>query len=167
MDKQGHVSRRFLIGAGVLGAGTVAASQLGLGAEPVQAQSFPFRLTDAEWRRRLSPAAYDVLRDHGTERPYSSALNEEHRAGTFACRGCGQPVYQSRTKFESGTGWPSFWAALPRSVGTRQDRTLGMSRTEVHCSRCGGHLGHIFDDGPRPTGKRHCINGVALTFRPA
>jgi len=167
MDKHRDVSRRALIGAGILGAGAIAASRIGFGPEPAQAQSFPFRLTDAQWRQRLSAPAYDVLREHGTERPYSSALNGEHRAGTFACGGCGQPVYLSRTKFESGTGWPSFWAAVPRAVGTRQDRTLGMSRTEVHCSRCGGHLGHIFDDGPRPTGKRHCINGVALSFRPA
>lgn len=131
------------------------------------AERFEVTYTDAEWRKRLPPAAYRVLRHEETERPYTSPLNDEHRAGVFACRGCGLPLYSSRTKFESGTGWPSFWAPLPNAVRTKSDRALLMERTEVHCRRCGGHLGHVFDDGPKPTGKRHCINGVAMTFRPA
>ncbi|GGB17145.1 peptide-methionine (R)-S-oxide reductase [Sphingomonas metalli] len=131
------------------------------------AERYPVQLTDAEWRRKLPPAAYDVLRHEGTERPFSSPLNDEHRTGTFACRGCAQPLFASRTKFDSGTGWPSFWAPLPRAVATRTDRSLMMERVEVHCSRCGGHLGHVFDDGPKPTGKRYCMNGVAMTFRAA
>jgi peptide-methionine (R)-S-oxide reductase len=124
-------------------------------------------LPDAEWRQRLSPLAYQVLRKHATERPFTSPLNKEHRAGTFRCAGCAQPLFSSRTKFDSGTGWPSFWAPLPRSVGTSRDFKLGYPRTEVHCARCGGHLGHVFDDGPRPTGKRYCMNGAALSFVPA
>lgn len=158
--------RRALI---ALGSGTIAAAISACGADPAQAASekFPFRLTDAQWRSKLPPAAYDVLRKEATERPYSSPLNDEKRAGTFLCAGCAQPLFSSRTKFESGTGWPSFWAPLPNAVATRRDSTLGMTRTEVHCRRCGGHLGHVFDDGPRPTGKRYCMNGVAMTFRPA
>ncbi|WP_174297064.1 peptide-methionine (R)-S-oxide reductase MsrB [Sphingomonas bacterium] len=131
------------------------------------AERFPVMLTDAQWRRKLSPAAYDILRHEGTETPYSSPLNGEHRAGTFTCAGCDQPAYTSHTKFESGTGWPSFWAPLPRAIVAREDSTLGMSRTEIHCSRCGGHLGHVFDDGPKPTGKRYCMNGAGLTFHAA
>lgn len=131
------------------------------------AQKFEFTLSDAEWRKRLSPAQYRILRQEGTERPYSSPLNKEKRAGVFACAGCGLPLYASKTKFDSGTGWPSFWQALPNAVRTKSDFSLGMVRTEVICRRCGGHLGHVFDDGPPPTGKRHCINGLALNFRPA
>ncbi len=116
---------------------------------------------------KLPPAAYDVLRKEATERPFSSPLNSEHRKGVFGCRGCAQPLFSSATKFDSGTGWPSFWAPLRGAVGTKTDRMLGFARTEVHCSRCGGHLGHVFDDGPKPTGKRYCMNGVAMTFRPA
>ena len=110
---------------------------------------------------------YYVLRQEGTERPFSHALNREHRDGRFACAGCAQPLFSSATKFESGTGWPSFYDPLPRAVGTSRDVSLGGVRTEVHCARCGGHLGHVFDDGPRPTGKRYCMNGAALTFTPA
>jgi peptide-methionine (R)-S-oxide reductase len=128
---------------------------------------FPYKLTDAEWRKRLSPAAYQVLRREDTERPFTSPLNKEKRAGTYVCAGCALPLFASRTKFESGTGWPSFWAPLPNAIGTSSDRTLGFTRTEVHCRRCGGHLGHVFDDGPPPTGKRYCMNGVALSFRAA
>ena len=122
-------------------------------------------MSDAQWRKKLSPDAYNVLRKEGTERPYSSPLNGEHRAGIFSCAGCALRAFSSKTKFESGTGWPSFWQPLPNAVRNRVDSTLGMARTEVHCRRCGGHLGHVFDDGPKPTGKRYCMNGDALTFR--
>ena len=130
------------------------------------ASRFPVALTDAQWKQRLTPAAYAVLRKEGTERPGSSPLNAEKRAGTYACAGCARPLFASATKFESGTGWPSFWRPLPNAVGTTVDKSLFMTRTEVHCSRCGGHLGHVFDDGPKPTGKRYCMNGVAMTFAP-
>jgi peptide-methionine (R)-S-oxide reductase len=124
-------------------------------------------LSDAEWRKRLTPAQYNVLRGHGTERPGSSPLNNEHRKGIFACAGCDLPLFSSDTKFQSGTGWPSFYQPLPEAVGTKNDRSFFMTRTEVHCSRCNGHLGHVFDDGPPPTGLRYCMNGVALKFKPA
>jgi peptide-methionine (R)-S-oxide reductase len=121
---------------------------------------------DAEWRKNLSPEQYRVLRQHATERPGTSPLNAEKRTGTFVCAGCGQPLFASDTKYESGSGWPSFWAPLPDSVGTATDRQLLMARTEVHCSKCQGHLGHVFDDGPRPTGLRYCMNGAAMSFVP-
>ena len=124
------------------------------------------KLTDAEWRKRLSPEAYDVLRKHSTERAFTSPLNHEKRKGTFACAGCDLPLFSSNTKFESGTGWPSFYAPLPDAVATQQDRTFFMARTEVHCARCLGHLGHVFNDGPRPTGLRYCMNGTALRLEP-
>jgi peptide-methionine (R)-S-oxide reductase len=130
------------------------------------AETFAVTFSDDQWRARLSPAQYDVLRKEGTERPFSSPLNDEHRAGTFACAGCELPLFSSRTKFDSHTGWPSFWAPLTEAVASRTDSTFGMTRTEVHCRRCGGHLGHVFDDGPKPTGLRYCMNGVALTFSP-
>ena len=123
--------------------------------------------TEDEWRARLSPEQFDVLRKHGTERAGTSPLNREHRPGVFQCAGCGQELFESKTKFESGTGWPSFWAPVESAVETKTDRNYGMVRTEVHCSRCGGHLGHVFEDGPRPTGLRYCMNGVSLTFKPA
>ena len=123
--------------------------------------------TEAQWRERLTPAQFSVLRQEGTEYPWSSPLNKEHRKGTFDCAGCALPLFSSDTKFESGTGWPSFWAPLPHATEEETDSTLGMERTEVHCRRCGGHLGHVFDDGPKPTGLRYCMNGVALTFVPA
>jgi peptide-methionine (R)-S-oxide reductase len=122
--------------------------------------------TDEEWRKILSPEEYKVLRKHGTERAGTSELNDEKRKGTFVCAGCGQPLFDAGTKYESGSGWPSFWAPLEGSVETTSDRSLLMTRTEVHCSRCQGHLGHVFDDGPRPTGLRYCMNGVAMKFEP-
>ena len=123
--------------------------------------------TEAEWREALSPEAFRVLRQHGTERPGTSPLNDEKRPGTFACAGCGQPLFVSETKYESCSGWPSFFAPIDQgAVGTTTDRSFFMTRTEVHCSRCGGHLGHVFPDGPEPTGLRYCMNGVSLTFVP-
>jgi peptide-methionine (R)-S-oxide reductase len=128
---------------------------------------FAVEKTDEEWRRLLTPEQYAVLRGHGTERPGTCALLHEHRVGTFACVGCDQPLFVADRKFESGTGWPSFFAPLDGAIETTTDRAYGMVRTEVHCSRCGGHLGHVFDDGPPPTGLRYCINGVALKFTPS
>jgi peptide-methionine (R)-S-oxide reductase len=122
--------------------------------------------TEAEWREQLTPEQFYVLREHGTERRGTSPLNGEKRTGTFLCAGCGQPLFSSDTKFESGTGWPSFTAPLSDAVDTTVDRTFGMTRTEVHCARCRGHLGHVFPDGPQPTGLRYCMNGVALAFKP-
>ncbi|OFW35514.1 MAG: peptide-methionine (R)-S-oxide reductase [Acidobacteria bacterium RIFCSPLOWO2_12_FULL_67_14] len=133
----------------------------------MKTQPFPVEKSDDEWRRILTPQQYAVLRGHATERPGSCALLAEHRAGTFNCAGCGQPLFKTERKFESGTGWPSFFAPLEDAIGSTVDRSFGMSRTEVHCSRCGGHLGHVFEDGPPPTGLRYCINGVALNFEPS
>ena len=134
---------------------------------PGQAFGFEVTKSDADWKKLLSPAAYDVLRHQGTEPPFTSPLNKEHRKGLFACAGCALALFSSDTKFDSGTGWPSFFRPLPNAVLTDQDNSLLMSRTEVHCRRCGGHLGHVFDDGPAPTGLRYCMNGVAMTFKPA
>jgi peptide-methionine (R)-S-oxide reductase len=130
-------------------------------------EQFQVVKSDEEWRRILTPEQYQVLRGHGTERPGSCALLQEKRAGAFTCAGCGQPLFVTDRKFESGTGWPSFFAPLEGSIGTSTDRSHFMTRIEVHCSRCGGHLGHVFEDGPPPTGLRYCINGVALNFEPS
>jgi peptide-methionine (R)-S-oxide reductase len=155
-----RISRRsFVASAG--------AGLLGLAAAPAVAWQGRFAIvrSDAEWRRRLTADQYAVLRKGGTERPGSSPLNREKRRGTYHCAGCAQPLFGSQTKFESGTGWPSFYAPIAGAVGTRPDRSEAEARTEVHCGRCGGHLGHVFSDGPRPTGLRYCINGAALQFR--
>jgi peptide-methionine (R)-S-oxide reductase len=130
------------------------------------AEAFPVEHTEAEWRQKLNPAQFQVLRKHGTERAGTSPLNAEKRQGTYLCAGCGKPLFASDTKFESGTGWPSFYRPLEGGVATTEDRSLFMTRTEVHCADCGGHLGHVFPDGPRPTGQRYCMNGVAMGFRP-
>ena len=129
-------------------------------------QEFGVTKTDEEWKNTLSPEQFYVLRKHGTEPPGTSPLNYEKRSGTFKCAGCGTPLFTADTKFESGTGWPSFFTPIEGAVATTTDRTLGMARTEVHCATCGGHLGHVFPDGPRPTGLRYCMNGVALEFEP-
>ncbi|MFO1105123.1 MAG: peptide-methionine (R)-S-oxide reductase MsrB [Amaricoccus sp.] len=156
------VSRRFLLKCGA--AGAVAAGWPALAGA---AAEFEVTHTDAEWRQILSPEAYDVLRRSGTEYPFTSPLLNEHRKGTFACAGCALALFASDTKFDSGTGWPSFWEPLDNAVGTEKDGSFGMVRTAVFCRRCGGHLGHVFDDGPKPTGLRYCMNGVALSFVPA
>jgi peptide-methionine (R)-S-oxide reductase len=163
-----RIGRRALLGGA--GAAIVAGAAAVFGArgsEATPGERFEVNLPEAEWRRRLSAEQFRVLRERGTERSGSSPLNREHRRGIFACAGCGLPVYRSQDKFESGTGWPSFTRPIAGAVRTRPDRSLLATRTEVHCRRCGGHLGHVFDDGPRPTGQRWCMNGVALTFRAA
>lgn len=162
------MTRRHFLSLSAAAAALVTAGGLlrGRGGSAV-AGEFPITKTDAEWKAQLPPDVYQVLRHEATERAGTSPLNQEKRKGTFHCAGCDLPLYSSETKYESGTGWPSFWEALPAAVGTREDRSMFMTRTECHCARCGGHLGHIFDDGPPPTGKRHCINGLAMTFKPA
>jgi peptide-methionine (R)-S-oxide reductase len=144
-------------------AGLMGSAFLGTG----PALGFEVTKSDVEWKTLLSPAAYNVLRHQDTEAPFTSPLNNEHRKGIFACAGCGLDLYSSDTKFDSGTGWPSFYRPLPNAVGTSKDHSLFMERVEVHCRRCGGHLGHVFDDGPKPTGLRYCMNGVAMVFKPA
>ena len=156
----------FLGGAGGLAAFALAAGRFGTPARAAGG-TFEVTLTEEQWRARLTPEAYEVLRRDGTEAPFSSPLDEEKRAGVYACAGCELRLFDAMTKFDSGTGWPSFFAPLPHAVGTRSDDSLGIPRTEVHCGRCGGHLGHVFDDGPQPTGLRYCMNGVALDFHPA
>ena len=163
--------RRFLtitLGIVPAAAGCAAGAGVEQAAGPHGAGAGPFEITrtEAEWRAVLSPAEFNILRRAGTEPPGSSPLNDEKRAGTYHCAACDLPLYSSETKYESGTGWPSFTAPLPDAIGTSIDRSFFMERVEVHCRRCGGHLGHVFDDGPPPTGKRYCMNGLALTFKP-
>jgi peptide-methionine (R)-S-oxide reductase len=156
--------RSFLVGGlAALGALGLARTRTATSAAQA-ADTFEITKSEEEWRRLLTPAQFNILREHGTERPGSSPLNREHRDGAYRCAGCELPLFSSKTKYDSGTGWPSFWAPLPDSIGTSEDRGLFMVRTEVHCRRCGGHLGHVFDDGPPPTGLRYCLNGAALTF---
>jgi peptide-methionine (R)-S-oxide reductase len=160
-------TRRGLLGAtGVAAIAGLAAYVTG-GAPAARAASFEVQYSPAEWRRRLGSARFEILREEGTEPPFTSPLLKEHRKGIFACAGCDLPLYSSAAKYDSHTGWPSFFKALPHSVANKRDLTFGMVRTEEHCRRSGGHLGHVFDDGPRPTGQRHCINGLSLTFKPA
>jgi peptide-methionine (R)-S-oxide reductase len=170
-EQENRMMTRRTLGAGFLGAAAAAAgvSRLfGADAEAKPAaKAFPVSYTDAEWKKRLTAEQYRVLRKHGTERAFTSPLDKEGRRGAFHCAGCDQPAFSSEAKFDSGTGWPSFWRPLEGAVGTSEDSTLFMTRVEVHCSRCGGHLGHVFDDGPKPTGLRYCMNGVAMTFKPA
>ena len=159
-------NRRALLGAGAIGA---VAALIGCSGGSAEAATGRFEVmhTPADWKKRLGAARFNILRNAGTETPFTSPLNNEHRKGVFSCASCALPLYSSTTKFDSGTGWPSFYAALPNAAVTSTDKSLLMTRVEEHCRRCGGHLGHVFDDGPRPTGKRHCINGLALTFKPA
>ena len=155
------MNRRVFLGGAA--ASAIIATVWHMGTGEAEA-AYPFALTDAEWRKRLSPQAYAVLRRKSTEFPFTSPLDKEKREGVYSCAGCEQRLFLSQTKFDSGTGWPSFYRPISRAIGTSTDRALGYSRTEVHCARCGGHLGHVFDDGPRPTGLRYCMNGVAMRF---
>jgi peptide-methionine (R)-S-oxide reductase len=158
--------RRLLAGAAVLL--ILATRSKKAGAAPMAETATDLRaLTEADWKKRLTDQQFYILRKQGTERPGSSPLNHEKRKGTFACAGCDLPLFSSDTKFESGTGWPSFYQPLPNAIGTHTDRSLFMTRTEVHCARCIGHLGHVFEDGPKPTGLRYCMNGIALKFEPS
>ncbi len=164
------VRRQLLLATGAIAAGALFLKLClpGMGtAHAADKESFEVNHTDAEWQSLLTPEQYSVLRQEGTERPFSSPLDHEKRRGIFACAGCELDLFSSDTKFDSGTGWPSFWKPLPHAVGERSDTSLGMVRDEIHCRRCGGHLGHVFDDGPPPTGLRYCMNGAALTFKPA
>lgn len=160
--------RQFFLTCSALGAATAFAlhGRRALSAPPMPG-TFEVVHTDAQWRSMLTPTQYAILRQADTERPYSSPLNNEHRSGVFSCAGCQLPAYASRTKFDSHTGWPSFWAPLDNAIKTGDDLSFGTSRTEVHCRRCGSHLGHVFDDGPKPTGLRYCMNGEAMSFKPS
>lgn len=161
------ITRRgfVLTGAASFVYGLTALNLVGMRyAHAAETTTFEVTHSDAEWRKLLTPTQYAVLRQERTERPFSSPLNAEHREGHFLCAGCNLPLYSSKTKFDSGTGWPSFWQALSNAVRERNDTSLGMIRTSISCRRCGGHLGHVFDDGPEPTGLRYCMNGVAMHF---
>jgi peptide-methionine (R)-S-oxide reductase len=158
------ISRRQFIW--LAGCSAIAFAPGFAGGSPAEAAGFEIQRSQAEWRRRLGEQRFHILREGGTERAFTSPLLEEHRKGIFACAGCALPLFSSTAKYDSGTGWPSFWKALPSAIAYRRDLTFGMARMEEHCRRCGGHLGHLFDDGPQPTGKRHCINGLSLIFRP-
>lgn len=163
------MSRRIFMGGTAIAAllTTVGLSLRGGKASATESGSFEVTKTEAEWKALLTPEQYYVLREHGTERASSSPLDKEKRQGTYRCAGCDLALFSSTTKYDSGTGWPSFYAPLDNAIGTSEDRSFFMVRTEVHCRRCGGHLGHVFDDGPPPTGKRYCMNGVALNFEPS
>ncbi|MEZ5743154.1 MAG: peptide-methionine (R)-S-oxide reductase MsrB [Sphingomonadaceae bacterium] len=156
-------ARRTVLGW--LGASAALPVIAACGSGDAEAKGFPVSYSEAEWRKRLTPQQFRILREEGTERPYSSPLNKEKRKGTYVCAADGHPLFSSTTKYESGTGWPSFWRPLKGAIGTSTDYKLGYPRTEVHCARCGGHLGHVFNDGPKPTGKRYCMNGAAMKFR--
>ena len=160
------IDRRTMLAGGAVGALTTLIG-FGSRADASNSGNFPVRYTEAQWRERLTAEEFRILRGHGTERPFTSPLDDESRRGTFICAGCGNRLFSSATKFDSRTGWPSFYRPLRGAIGTSTDRSLGMVRTEVHCADCGGHLGHVFRDGPRPTGLRYCINGVAMDFVPA
>jgi peptide-methionine (R)-S-oxide reductase len=159
------ITRRSLVRIGAM-LGGIAALQGKIAMDALAKEAFPVTKSDAEWRAQLSPEQYNVLRKHGTERAGTSPLNREKRKGTFLCAGCDQDLFSSDTKFESGTGWPSFYQPLANAVETTTDRSFFMTRTEAHCARCGGHLGHVFEDGPKPTGLRYCMNGIAMKFKP-
>ncbi|HUL81699.1 MAG TPA: peptide-methionine (R)-S-oxide reductase MsrB [Gammaproteobacteria bacterium] len=163
-------SRRLILQAGGAAAALGALGIYSLGVrrgDAADAETFEVMHTVEEWKKLLTPNQFKVLREAATERPFTSPLNDEHRHGVFSCAGCDLDLYSSDTKFDSGTGWPSFWKPLDNAIGTTRDASLGMVRTAVHCRRCGGHLGHVFDDGPKPTGLRYCMNGLAMKFRAA
>lgn len=161
------LTRRLLLTTGAIGAAVLLTRNWSVpSATAASAETFPVAHSEAEWRKLLNSEQFEVLRNEGTERPFTSPLLKEHRKGQFACAGCDLPLFSSETKFESGTGWPSFWKPLDKAISNNKDTSYGMVRNEVHCDRCGSHIGHVFDDGPKPTGLRYCMNGVAMTFHP-